>query len=53
MLANVPRSECLVYLDDILVHGRSFQASLDLLRLVLGRIVAAGLRLHPNKCPFI
>jgi len=35
VLSGIPRSECLVYLDDILVHGRSFQTSLEALRRVL------------------
>ncbi|XP_016139829.1 RNA-directed DNA polymerase homolog [Sinocyclocheilus grahami] len=35
VLSGIPRSECLVYLDDILVHGSSFQASLEALRRVL------------------
>uniref|UniRef100_A0AAV2KTQ3 Gypsy retrotransposon integrase-like protein 1 n=1 Tax=Knipowitschia caucasica TaxID=637954 RepID=A0AAV2KTQ3_KNICA len=51
--ANVPRQECLVYLDDVLVHGKSFRAALDSLRLVLGRIATAGLKLHPDKCHFM
>uniref|UniRef100_A0AAV2LKB0 ribonuclease H n=1 Tax=Knipowitschia caucasica TaxID=637954 RepID=A0AAV2LKB0_KNICA len=45
--------ECLVYLDDVLVHGKSFRAALDSLRLVLGRIATAGLKLHPDKCHFM
>ncbi|RVE62229.1 hypothetical protein OJAV_G00155100 [Oryzias javanicus] len=44
--------ECLVYLDDILVHGDSFE-SLESLRKVLQRIAAAGLKLHPDKCCFM
>ena len=53
VLADVPRQECLVYLDDILVHGSSFQAALGALRRVLQRIAAAGLKLHPDKCCFL
>ncbi len=53
VLAGVPRQECLVYMDDVLSHGRTFQAALDSLRLVLGRIAGAGLRLHPEKCHFM
>ena len=53
VLAGVPRQQCLVYLDDILVHGGTFEAALGSLRLVLERIRAAGLKLHPEKCHFM
>ena len=44
-----PRRECVVYLDDILVHGESFESSLRSLKRVLERVAAAGLKLHPQK----
>ncbi len=47
---EVPRRECLVYLDDLLVHGESFDKALESLHRVLGRVAAAGLKLHPDKC---
>ena len=53
LLAGIPRQRCLVYLDDILAHGSSFQMALESLRLVLQRVAAAGLKLHPNKCRFM
>ncbi|KAK7884629.1 hypothetical protein WMY93_027752 [Mugilogobius chulae] len=53
VLADIPRQECLVYLDDILVHGNSFETALESLRQVLHRISVAGLKLHPNKCCFM
>jgi len=53
VLAGVPRQQCLVYLDDILAHGCSFEATLGSLRLVLEWISAAGLKLHPAKCYFM
>ncbi|CAL9687324.1 unnamed protein product [Knipowitschia caucasica] len=53
VLAAVPRQECLVYLDDILAHGGSFERALDSLRQVLQGIAEAGLKLHPNKCCFM
>ncbi|KAF7654945.1 hypothetical protein LDENG_00063000 [Lucifuga dentata] len=53
VLAGVPHQQCLVYLDDILVHGRSFEAALASLQLVVERIRAAGLKLHPKKCHFM
>ena len=53
VLAGIPRRECVVYLDDILVHGDSFESALGSLRCVLGRVAAAGLKLHPQKCCFM
>ena len=41
---------CLVYIDDVVVYGRSFRETLTNLRLVLERIRAAGLKLKPSKC---
>ena len=53
VLSGVPRREWVVYLDDILAHGPTFQAALQSLRHVLERIAAAGLKLHPEKCHFM
>ena len=53
VLAGIPHQRCLMYLDDILAHGSSFQTALELLRLVLQRAAAVGLKLHPNKCRFM
>ncbi|KAJ8372889.1 hypothetical protein AAFF_G00275930 [Aldrovandia affinis] len=53
VLAGVPRKECLVYLNDILAHGNSFEAALGALQCVFKRVTAAGLKLHPKKCHFM
>ncbi|KAI4872517.1 hypothetical protein NFI96_007455 [Prochilodus magdalenae] len=53
VLADIPRQECLVYLDDLLVHGSSFEAALMSLQRVLQKISEAGLKLHPDKCCFM
>ncbi|KAL7883614.1 hypothetical protein SRHO_G00012720 [Serrasalmus rhombeus] len=53
VLAEIPRQECLVYLDDILVHRSSFKAALMSLQRTLQKIAAAGLKLHPDKCCFM
>lgn len=42
-LEGVPRRECLVHLDHLLVHGESFDEALESLHRVLGSVVAAGL----------
>jgi hypothetical protein len=53
VLAGIPRQQCIVYLDDILAHGGSFETALASLRQVLERVAAAGLKLHPDKCHFL
>jgi len=41
---------CLIYLDDVIVFGRSFDEHIDRLKDVLERICAARLKLKPDKC---
>ena len=41
---------CLVYIDDIIVYGKTFQETLQNLQLVFQRIRDAGLKLKPKKC---
>ena len=41
---------CLVYIDDIVVYGRTFQETLQNLEAVLKRVKDAGLKLKPKKC---
>ena len=41
---------CMVYIDDVVVYGRSFQETLTNLQLVLERLRTAGLKLKPSKC---
>lgn len=42
----------LVYLDDIIVFGGSFDEELERLQVVLRRLRAANLKLSPKKCLF-
>lgn len=53
VLEGVPADHCLVYLDDLLVHGANFDSALDNLQVVLSRISGAGLKLHPEKCKLL
>ena len=52
VLAGLHMSHCLVYLDDIIVMGKSFGEHLDNLRKVFDRLREAGLTLKPSKCVF-
>ena len=40
----------LIYIDDIIVFGKSFDEHLQRIEQVLERILAAGLKLKPEKC---
>ena len=44
--------EALCYLDDILIWGENWEIHLHRLRSVLGKVLAAGLALSPEKCKF-
>ena len=50
VLAGLQWNNCLVYLDDILIIGRTFDDHLQNLSLVLDRLRGAGLKLKPFKC---
>ncbi|KAJ8351980.1 hypothetical protein SKAU_G00234560 [Synaphobranchus kaupii] len=53
VLAAIPRSRCVVYLDDLLVHASNFQQALANLTDMLAAICHAGLRLNPKKCQLL
>ena len=50
VLKGMSSSEVLVYVDDIMVHGKTFQATLSSLREVFQRLRSSGLKLKPGKC---
>lgn len=52
VLAGLTRHGCLVYLDDVLVVGKTLQEHNENLARVLERIQEAGLKLKPEKCSF-
>ena len=53
ILSGLQWNCCLVYLDDIIVHGNNFQEHLHNLDLVFSRIQEAGLKIKPTKCAFL
>ena len=50
VLAGLRWETLLVYLDDVIVFGRTVKESIDRLREVLIRFRNAGLKLKPSKC---
>ena len=50
VLSGLKWSSCLVYFDDIIVVGTTFQEHLHHLTSVLTRLRGAGLKLKPKKC---
>ena len=50
VLSGISRGVCHVYLDDVLVFGKTLEEHNRHLELVLERIRVAGLRLKPKKC---
>ena len=53
VLVSIPRSRCVVYLDDLLVHAHDFGEALVNLWEVSEAIRWAGLRLNPAKCSLL
>lgn len=53
VLVGLARERCLVYIDDILVIGKTWEEHLANLRKVMDRFRAAGLRLKPKKCKYM
>ena len=50
VLGGLKWQQLLVYMDDICVFGRTFEAHLASLEATLQRLEAHGLRLKPSKC---
>ncbi|BHF59998.1 hypothetical protein SprV_0100295900 [Sparganum proliferum] len=53
VLAHLYPSHCLIYLDDVIVFGKSISQHNENLRAVLMALRDAGLRLNPQKCTFL
>ncbi|GBM15017.1 Retrovirus-related Pol polyprotein from transposon 297 [Araneus ventricosus] len=52
VLRGLSSEACLVYLDDIIIVGRTFEEHLNNLRKVFQRLQKANLKLNPKKCRF-
>ncbi|GBM44268.1 Retrovirus-related Pol polyprotein from transposon 297, partial [Araneus ventricosus] len=50
VLRGLSSEACLVYLDDIIIVGRTFEEHLNNLRKVFQRLQKANLKLNPKKC---
>ena len=50
VLTGLHWSHCLVYLDDVIIFGKTFDEHLERLQVVLNRLNQAGLTLKPSKC---
>jgi hypothetical protein len=53
ILRNENWKQCLIYLDDILIFGKTLEEHTSRLRTVLQRFREAGLKLSPEKCTFL
>ena len=51
-LSGLQWTACLIYLDDVIVYGKTFEEHLQRLSLVLQQFCQAGLKLKPGKCHF-
>ena len=51
-LAGLQWERCLIYLDDVIVFGKTFEETIENLRLVFDRFRDANLKLKPSKCTF-
>jgi hypothetical protein len=50
VLNGLQWSTCLIYLDDVIIYGRTFDEHMTRLRDVLDRVKNSGLKLSPPKC---
>jgi hypothetical protein len=50
VLSGLQWEKCLVYLDDIITFGATFEETLENLSTIFNRLCAANLKLKPKKC---
>ena len=52
VLADILWKHCLVYLDDVIAYGKTFESTLTSLREVLKQLLSNNLKLKAKKCEF-
>ena len=52
VLSGLQWTKAVLYLDDIITFGTTFEETLENLELVFQRLRKAGLVLKPSKCKF-
>jgi hypothetical protein len=52
ILAGLNLKICCVFIDDVIIFGKTYEEQLHNLQLVFDRIKAANLKLSPKKCEF-
>ncbi|GFX51321.1 retrovirus-related Pol polyprotein from transposon 412 [Trichonephila clavipes] len=52
VLKGLTFEACLIYLDDVIIGGRTFEEHLQNIRKVLSKLRDANLKLNPSKCKF-
>lgn len=50
VLKGILSKKCLVYLDDIIIFGKTFNEMLENLKIVFLRLREANLKINPKKC---
>ena len=50
VLSGLHWQVCLIYLDDIIIFGKTFNEMISNLDTVIQRFVKSGLKLKPSKC---
>ena len=51
-LSGLQWTTCLIYINDVIVYGKTFDEHLQRLSMVLQQFCQAGLKLKPSKCHF-
>ncbi|GFX20790.1 transposon Tf2-11 polyprotein [Trichonephila clavipes] len=52
VLKGLTFEACLIYLDNVIIGGRTFEEHLQNIRKVLSKLSDANLKLNPSKCKF-
>lgn len=52
-MSGLDMEKCFVYLDDIIVYGRTLEEHNKNLSDIFGRLRKTGLKLNPQKCNFL